>query len=73
MPQDGISRSYLLLSGILCTESIWFDNIKQLEAMLNPSMLGHVMQNYFSIMLHLLFDTFNVSIFIGAFYRSSLE
>ena len=58
MPQDGISRSYLLLSGILCTESIWFYNIKHLEAMLNPSMLGHFMQNYFSIMLHLLFNTF---------------
>ena len=55
MPQDGISRSYLLLSGILCTESMWFDNIKQLETMLNPSMLGHFMQNYFSIMLHFKF------------------
>lgn len=29
-----------------------------LEAMLNPSMLDHYMQNYFSIMLHLLFKTF---------------
>ena len=59
VPQDGILLSYLLLSGKPCTESIWFDNITQLEAMLNPSMLGNFMQNYFSVMLQLLFNTFN--------------
>ena len=59
MPQDGISLSHLLLSGLHCTESIWLDNITRLETMLNPSMLGHFMQNYFSSMLHLLFSTFN--------------
>ena len=58
MPQDGISLSYLLPSGLHCTESLWLDNIPRLETMLNPPMLGHFMQKYFSIMLHLLFKTF---------------
>ena len=58
MPQDGISLSYLLLSGLHCTESIWLDSIARLETMLNSSMLGHFMQHYFSIMFHLLFNTF---------------